>query len=101
MEKITHKENLSRLNRIAGQIEGIKKMIEDGRDCPDIISQLRAVRSAVKSVESNILEKHLPNVLWIGFWYWVFLVPCFGITELENWKFMDTMLRTHRFIFGG
>lgn len=67
MEKITHKENLSRLNRIAGQIEGIKKMIEDGRDCPDIISQLRAVRSAVKSVESNILEKHLQYCVALSF----------------------------------
>ena len=57
----SHIENIPRLNRIAGQIEGIKKMIEDGRYCPDIISQLRAVRSAVKAVESNILQKHLQH----------------------------------------
>ena len=38
----SHLENIPRLNRIAGQIEGIKKMIEDGRYCPDILSQLRA-----------------------------------------------------------
>ena len=55
----SHIENIPRLNRIAGQIEGIKKMIEDGRYCPEIISQLRAVRAAVKAVESNILQKHL------------------------------------------
>ncbi len=54
-----HMENIPRLNRIAGQIEGIKKMIQDGRYCPEIISQLRAVRSAVKAVEFNILQKHL------------------------------------------
>ena len=52
----SHIENIPRLNRIAGQIEGIKKMIEDGRYCPEIISQLRAVRAAVKAVESNILK---------------------------------------------
>ena len=57
----SHMENMPRLNRIAGQIEGIKKMIEDGRYCPEIISQLRAVRSAVKAVESNILQKHLQH----------------------------------------
>ena len=34
-------------------------MIEDGRYCPDIIIQLRAVRSALKAVETNILHKHL------------------------------------------
>lgn len=55
----SHLENIPRLNRIVGQIEGIKKMIEEGRYCPDIIYQLRAVRSAVKAVESNILQKHL------------------------------------------
>ena len=56
-----HRDNIPRLNRIAGQIEGIKKMIEDGRYCPEIISQLRAVRAAVKSVEGNILQKHLQS----------------------------------------
>ena len=55
----SHMENMPRLNRISGQIEGIKKMIEEGRYCPEIISQLRAVRAAVKAVESNILQKHL------------------------------------------
>ena len=62
MEKYpSHMENIPRLNRVAGQIEGIKKMIEDGRYCPEIIAQLRAVRSAVKAVESNILHKHLQH----------------------------------------
>ena len=56
-----HLDNLPRLNRISGQIDGIKKMIEDERYCTDILMQLRAVRSAIKSVESNILQKHLQN----------------------------------------
>ncbi len=56
-----HTDNIPRLNRIAGQIEGVKKMIEDGRYCPEIIIQLRAVRSALKAVESNILHKHLQH----------------------------------------
>lgn len=56
-----HLENMPRLNRIAGQIEGIKKMIEDGRYCPEILSQLRAVRSAIKAVESHILQTHLQH----------------------------------------
>jgi len=54
-----HQQDLPRLNRIGGQIDGVKKMIEDGRYCPDILTQLRAVRSALKSVEANILERHL------------------------------------------
>lgn len=56
-----HLDSLPRLNRISGQIEGIKKMIEDERYCTDILMQLRAVRSALKSVESTILQKHLQH----------------------------------------
>ena len=54
-----HSEDIKRLNRIAGQIEGIKKMIDEKRYCTDILAQLRAVQSATKSVESNILSRHL------------------------------------------
>jgi DNA-binding FrmR family transcriptional regulator len=56
-----HQKELSRLNRISGQMEGIKKMIEDKRYCPEILIQLKAVRSAIKSVESNILKTHLEH----------------------------------------
>ncbi len=58
-----HDSELTKLNRIAGQIEGVKKMIADGRHCPDILTQLRAVRSAVKTVEANILETHLNHCI--------------------------------------
>ena len=54
-----HSGELNKLNRLEGQVNGIKKMIEEGRYCPDIITQLRAIRSAAKSVESNILRRHL------------------------------------------
>ncbi len=57
----SHLENIPRLNRIAGQIDGVRKMIEEGRYCPDIIIQLRAIRSAVRAVESKILQKHLQH----------------------------------------
>ena len=54
-----HSKELSRLNRISGQIEGIKRMIEERRYCPDILTQLRAIRSAIRALEGNILEIHL------------------------------------------
>ena len=54
-----HSEELSRLNRVSGQVDGIKKMIDDARYCPDILTQLRATRSALKSIEANILQRHL------------------------------------------
>ncbi|MCB1721970.1 MAG: metal-sensitive transcriptional regulator [Rhodospirillales bacterium] len=54
-----HNAEIPKLNRIAGQIEGIKRMIEDGRYCPDILTQLRAARAAIRTVEAHVLETHL------------------------------------------
>lgn len=54
-----YSSELSRLNRIAGQVEGVKKMINERRYCPDIITQLRAIRAAITAVEVNILDTHL------------------------------------------
>lgn len=54
-----HKAELPRLNRVIGQLEGIKKMIDEQRYCPEILIQLKAVRSAIISVEKNILSTHL------------------------------------------
>ena len=43
---------IARLNRIQGQVRGISKMVEDGRYCIDILTQLQAVRAALGKVES-------------------------------------------------
>ncbi len=56
-----HKAEIPRLNRAIGQLEGIKKMIEEQRYCPEILIQLKAVRSAIMSVEKNILSTHLEH----------------------------------------
>ena len=59
LNNASHKHEIPRLNRAIGQLEAIKKMIEEQRYCPDIIVQLKAVRSAIKHIESNILKTHL------------------------------------------
>ena len=53
------KQLIHRLNRISGQVEGIKKMIEEDRYCDDLLTQLLAVDKAVKSLSSVIIEKHM------------------------------------------
>lgn len=58
-----HQSEIGKLNRISGQVEGIKKMIEDGRHCPDILTQLRAARAAMRTVEANVLETHLQHCI--------------------------------------
>jgi CsoR family transcriptional regulator, copper-sensing transcriptional repressor len=55
----THNETLNRLSRIAGQVQGVRKMVEEQKYCIDIITQIQAVRSALRSVEMQILQKHM------------------------------------------
>ena len=47
-----------RLNRIAGQANGISRMVEDDRYCVDILIQISAVRSALNQVAMQIVEDH-------------------------------------------
>jgi DNA-binding FrmR family transcriptional regulator len=58
-----HKLQLTRVNRIEGQIGGIKRMIEGEKYCVEILTQIKAVRSALRSLELNILEGHANGCL--------------------------------------
>ncbi|MBR3133247.1 MAG: metal-sensitive transcriptional regulator [Clostridia bacterium] len=51
----------NRLNRISGQINGIKKMIDNDTYCNDVLIQLKAVESSIQSLSNHILENHLYN----------------------------------------
>ncbi len=53
------KQLTSRLNRISGQLDGIKRMVDDDRYCADILIQLSAVDKAIKSLASIILDNHM------------------------------------------
>ncbi len=55
----THKETLNRLARIAGQVQGVKRMVEEEKYCIDIVTQIQAARSALRSVELQVLKKHM------------------------------------------
>ncbi len=50
---------LRRLSLIRGQIEGVRKMVDDERYCIDIITQSSAVKEALSGVEDLLLENHL------------------------------------------
>ncbi|MFC1452701.1 metal-sensitive transcriptional regulator [Verrucomicrobiota bacterium] len=57
--KTSHEENLARVNRIEGQIRGVRRMIEEREYCIDIITQIQAAQSALGAVARKIFEKHL------------------------------------------
>jgi len=49
---------LQRLARIQGQVGGIARMIEDDRYCIDILTQMQAIKSALRKVEEELLKSH-------------------------------------------
>jgi len=59
MKHPSHTDQLGKLNRAIGQLEAVRRMIEQGEYCVDIMTQLRAARSALKTVELGVLETHM------------------------------------------
>lgn len=53
------KKYMDRLNRIEGQVRGLKKMIEEDKDCMAVMKQIAAANGAIKSLGFVILEEHL------------------------------------------
>ena len=54
---------INRLSRAIGHLESVKRMVEDGRDCTEVLVQLAAVRSALNSTAKVILKDHLEHCL--------------------------------------
>jgi len=61
-----HKSTLTRVNRIKGQVEGIARMIEARAYCPEIITQIQAVRSALGSLQAVLLSGHMSECVAQG-----------------------------------
>ncbi len=55
---------INRLARIEGHVRSIKGMVDDGRDCADVLIQISAVRSAIDKVGKVVLEDHLESCLF-------------------------------------
>ncbi len=52
---------LKRLNRIEGQVRGLGRMVEEDRYCIDIVTQISAVRAALRRVEEEVLRDHVAH----------------------------------------
>jgi CsoR family transcriptional regulator, copper-sensing transcriptional repressor len=59
MRKQAKTSCLRRLSRIEGQVRGVARMVERDRYCIDIITQVAAVRAALRRVEEEILQDHV------------------------------------------
>ena len=54
-----HRKLIARINRIEGQIRGLRTMVEDDRDCFAVLKQTAAASGAIRSLGMVILENHL------------------------------------------
>jgi DNA-binding FrmR family transcriptional regulator len=61
MRQDTKESCRKRLNRIEGQVRGLIAMIEADRYCIDVITQVSAVRAALKRVEDEVLKDHVAH----------------------------------------
>ncbi len=57
------KNIITRLNRVIGQMNGVKKMIEENRYCDDVLIQLSAIDKSIKSIANLMLDSHMHTCL--------------------------------------
>lgn len=58
------KSNVQRLNNVIGQIEGVKKMIDGQADCIKVLTQLKAIRSAVSGVMNKVIDEQFEKCMY-------------------------------------
>jgi CsoR family transcriptional regulator, copper-sensing transcriptional repressor len=56
-----HKEVIDRLSRIEGHVRGLRKMVGENKNCPDVLLQVAAVRAALNQVGRILLEDHMES----------------------------------------
>lgn len=61
MQPATKKSCRQRLTRIEGQVRGVSGMIDEDRYCIDVLTQLQAIRAALKRVEDEVLADHVSH----------------------------------------
>lgn len=52
---------INRLSRAIGHLESVKRMVEEGHDCSEVLVQIAAVKSAVNNIGKIILQDHINN----------------------------------------
>ena len=63
MQKDTKASCQKRLSRIEGQVRGLARMVEEDRYCIDVVTQVSAVRAALRRVEEEVLRDHVAHCL--------------------------------------
>lgn len=61
MDEKTKMSTLKRLSRIEGQVRGLSRMVDEDRYCIDVVTQISAVRAALRRVEEEVLREHVAH----------------------------------------
>ena len=91
MKKNTRSACMNRLSRIEGQVRGIARMVDEDRYCIDIVTQISAVRAALRRVEAEVLREHVAHCVEHAI--------ASGDANEQRRKvaeLMDVLARTHR-----
>jgi len=59
MQQDTKSDCVKRLNRVEGQVRGLARMVEEDRYCIDVVTQIAAVRAALRRIEELVLKDHV------------------------------------------
>ena len=54
---------INRLSRAIGQLESVKRMVEEGRDCSEVLIQVSAVKSSINNIGKIILQDHIEHCI--------------------------------------
>lgn len=63
LSTVARGEVTARLRRIGGQVRGVERMVEDNRDCSDVVTQLAAIKAAVASLNTYVAETYTRECL--------------------------------------
>ena len=66
MERSDLDTTVKRLRRIEGQVRGLERMLSEGRECEDVLTQLMAVRSGLEQISLLLLDHHVKDCLLSG-----------------------------------
>jgi DNA-binding FrmR family transcriptional regulator len=61
VDPATTEGNLKRLRRIEGQVRGLQRMVEEGRYCADVLTQISSVHEALRAVGRELMRNHLKH----------------------------------------
>ncbi len=60
---MNNKTKIQRINNVIGQLNGVKKMIEEDKDCYDTLIQLEAIKSAIGSLSNYLIDENFSDCL--------------------------------------